>query len=594
MIHMGEEHRKTILLVEDDSIIALSEKRALESRGYAVVTLNSGEKAVETSHQAAQIDIILMDIDLGRGIDGVEAAKRILAFRNMPIVFLSSHIEPEIVEKTEKITSYGYVVKSSSITVLDASIKMAFKLFEANQKFRETNEMFQKVLDSIPQFICWKNRRSEFLGCNKNYSDMVGLDDTRSIIGKSDWDLSWKKEETEHFLQDDEKVMSRDEPTLGILEKASDAKGRELWLETNKVPLHDDSGRVSGILVAFSDITKAKLIEEALAHEQYLLEALMNNSSDYIYFKDLESRFTRASKAHSSFLGLDSPSRMIGKTDFDFYAEEHASQAFADEREIISTGQSIRKEETNIKLGGSSSWVLTEKLPLRNRDGAIIGTFGISRDITSRKRDEERIKNLLKEEEAILKEVHHRIKNNMITINSLLNLQASTLSDANARKALEDAGNRVQSMMVLYEKLFQSTNFTTISVREYLPSLVEQIVANFPNSDSISVHETIDDFILDSKLLTHLGLIVNELLTNIMKYAFDGRDRGSIAISARLDRNRVSLIIEDDGNGMPEGINFKKSSGFGLMLVGMLTEQLGGTIGIERNEGTKIVLEFER
>jgi len=594
LIRMSEGRKRSILLVEDEALIAVSEKKALEKRGYEVIVAYSGEIAVEKARQGETIDIVLMDIDLGAGIDGAEAAKLILRGRTLPIVFLSNHLEPEIVEKSEKITSYGYVVKSSSITVLDASIKMAFRLFEANQKIRVTNEMFQKVLDSIPQFICWKNRNSEFLGCNKNYADMVGLPDTRSILGKTDHDLPWKKEETEHFLEDDEAVMSLDAPKVHIIERASDARGRESWLDTNKIPLHDASGKVSGVLVSFSDITESKLIEDSLAKERYLLKTLMDNSSDYIYFKDLQSRFTRTSKAHARSLGLADPVQMVGKTDFDFFDPEHARKAYADEQEIIRTGQGVRKEETNLRFNGPSTWVLTEKLPLRDREGRIIGTFGISRDITERKRDDERIKSLLKEKETMLKEVHHRIKNNMSTVNSLLALQASTLSESQAVKALEDAGSRVQSMMVLYEKLYQSSDFTSISAREYIPALVDLIIGNYPNGGSVRVRKIVDDFVLDSRILNNLGLIINELLTNIMKYAFAGRACGSIGVFVRRKGGRVSLTIEDDGNGMPEGVDFENSAGFGLMLVRMLTEQLGGSISLERRNGTRIILDFEK
>ena len=320
----------------------------------------------------------------------------------------------------------------------------------------------------------------------------------------------------------------------------------------------------------------------------------MDNSSDYIYFKDLQSRFTRTSKAHARSLGLADPVQTVGKTDFDFFDPEHARKAYADEQEIIRTGQGVRKEETNLRFNGPSTWVLTEKLPLRDREGRIIGTFGISRDITERKRDYERIKNLLQEKETMLKEVHHRIKNNMSTVNSLLALQASTLSESQAVKALEDAGSRVQSMMVLYEKLYQSSDFTSISAREYIPALVDLIIGNYPNCGSVTVRKIVDDFVLDSRILNNLGLIINELLTNIMKYAFAGRACGSIGVFIRRKGSRVSLTIEDDGNGMPKGVDFENSAGFGLMLVRMLTEQLGGSISLERRNGTRIIIDFEK
>jgi len=131
---MNIENRKTILFVEDKVVAARLHKKELENCGYVVVTANNGEKAVDIFRDNKSIDLILMDVNLGNGINGAEAAEIILKERDLPIIFLSSHTEPEIVKKTEKVLSYGYVVKNSGITVLDASIKTAFRIFNSNKK----------------------------------------------------------------------------------------------------------------------------------------------------------------------------------------------------------------------------------------------------------------------------------------------------------------------------------------------------------------------------------------------------------------------------------------------------------------------------
>lgn len=145
--------RKRLLLVEDEAIIALGEKKSLERYGYEVLTVNSGLRAIEVCKADNDIDLILMDIDLGRGMDGTETARLILQDRDIPIVFLSSHTEPDVVAKTEAITSYGYVVKNSSITVLDASIKMGFRLFQANQETLALNKKLEATLDALPELL---------------------------------------------------------------------------------------------------------------------------------------------------------------------------------------------------------------------------------------------------------------------------------------------------------------------------------------------------------------------------------------------------------------------------------------------------------
>jgi CheY-like chemotaxis protein len=155
---MSGENKKTILLVEDEIIIAMLETQQLEEKGYIVHHVNNGEVAVKTIlEEDFPIDLILMDIDLGSGIDGIQVAEQILSYKDIPIVFLSSHTEPEVVEKTEKITSYGFIIKNSGIVVLDTSIKMAFKLFEAIIKHKRAEE---KVL------LSEENYRFVFLNMN--------------------------------------------------------------------------------------------------------------------------------------------------------------------------------------------------------------------------------------------------------------------------------------------------------------------------------------------------------------------------------------------------------------------------------------------
>jgi len=233
----------------------------------------------------------------------------------------------------------------------------------------------------------------------------------------------------------------------------------------------------------------------------------------------------------------------------------------------------------------------------------------ISRDITERKAAEGKIRQLLAEKqkqleellaanihiernETLLKEVHHRVKNNMNTVASLLSLQARSLKEPSAITALELAKNRVKSLMVLYEKLYQSSDYSNISIKDYLPALVDEIAGNFPNRQAIKIEKHLDDFVLDAKRLQPLGMIINELLTNIMKYAFTDRETGLIIVSARMTRGQVSIGVQDNGHGMPDTVSFQNSTGFGLQLVHALSEQLDGEIRIERGDGTKVVLEF--
>ena len=230
------------------------------------------------------------------------------------------------------------------------------------------------------------------------------------------------------------------------------------------------------------------------------------------------------------------------------------------------------------------SWVY--KLP----GGEIVAVYN---DITFRKQAEDQIKKLLSEKELLIREVHHRIKNNMNVIMSLLSLQSDTLQDPSAIAALEDAKNRVRSMMILYDKLYRSADFREISAKEYLTSLIEEIVNNFSNRGLVTIETQIDDIILDAKMLSPLGIILNELLTNAMKHALIGKENGVIAVSLSIKDNHATLVVHDNGVGIPESVDIANSTGFGMQLVNILTEQIEGTMTIEQENGTKFILEFD-
>jgi two-component sensor histidine kinase len=182
----------------------------------------------------------------------------------------------------------------------------------------------------------------------------------------------------------------------------------------------------------------------------------------------------------------------------------------------------------------------------------------------------------------------------MNTITSLLAIQASTISEPLAIRALGDAGNRVRSMSLLYDKLYRSTDFKGVSIKEYLSLLTDEIIANFPNSHLVTVKKDIEDFILDAKRLQSIGVIVNELITNSMKYAFKGKVEGTIMVSASNTKGIIILSLQDDGIGMPDDVSPENPSGFGLQLVNGLARQLGGTVKFERGNGTRFVLEFRQ
>ena len=206
--------------------------------------------------------------------------------------------------------------------------------------------------------------------------------------------------------------------------------------------------------------------------------------------------------------------------------------------------------------------------------------------------NEKKIQTLLAEKELLLFEVHHRIKNNMNTVINLLDLQADAVPDTVAATVLRNAIGRLKTMSILYDKLYRSDDLNSMSVQKYLPPLIEEIISVFPNKDNIKLDIEIDDYILDIPKLSSLGMILNELVCNSMKYAFSGKRTGTITLISYAKGKKATVIFEDNGCGLPAEIHLDAPESFGLKLVAGITQQIGGTIKVNSEKGTRYILEF--
>ncbi|MFW6414012.1 MAG: SpoIIE family protein phosphatase, partial [Verrucomicrobiota bacterium] len=244
----------------------------------------------------------------------------------------------------------------------------------------------QKLINRLPDIICIKDRRGRYLLDNEAHRRFLRIKKSRNIIGRQVSDFLSADVAKAH-QENDEEVLKSGQPLISQTMPVIDPLGRKITLSSSRIPLHDEKGNIEGILCIERENPRQSSVEEALAQERYLLNSFMRNIDDHIYFKDRQSRFLRINTALAKQFGLDSPEEAIGKTDFDFFTEEHAQQAYADEQRVMQTGEPIiGKEEKETWKDGRISWVSTTKEPLRDQDGNIIGCFGISRDITHTKK----------------------------------------------------------------------------------------------------------------------------------------------------------------------------------------------------------------
>ncbi len=587
--------QKTILLVEDDRLVAMLEKKTLEAAGYTVVTVSTGEDAVARLAQDERIDderidLVLMDIDLGPGIDGTEAAERILSQHDLPVVFLSSHTEPEVVEKTEGIGSYGYIVKNSGDTVLLASIRMAFRLHEARVQLNAASEQKDRavrdlgiVFDSVPAMIWQKDLQGRFLRVNKPWCETVGVS-REEILGKTAYD-AFPEHLAAASVAEDQEILRSGVPRLGAIKPYPTKNGDPGWIRTDKMVFTDERGEVAGVIGFAVDITEQRQAEEALRESEARNNAIVRAIPDLVFVHERSGKYL---DCHAFDKDLLVAERLIGSTVQEALPEETA-QKFLEAFECAATTQEVSVIEYSLQVPAGTREFEARIAPMDN--GLLLS---IVRDVTERKRAEKEIRELVVEKENLLREVHHRVKNTMNTMVGVLNLEADRLEGhPEAAAAMQDAGNRFQSMELLYDQLYRADTHITGSAQDYITQLVNKVVALFPSAETVETVISVEEFVMDAKRLSKLGLIVNELVTNAMKYAFRGRTDGRLTVA--VDRGAdetVTVVVADDGPGLPDSLNIDTASSFGLTMVEALTEGLGGTIRFERNAGTRCVLEF--
>jgi PAS domain S-box-containing protein len=759
-----------ILIVEDDAILATHKEDTLGQMGYQVIGITAtGEQAVDIA-LSQRPDVILMDIRLRGEMTGIQAAKTIHEKADIPIIYLTAYTDDLLVEQAKITEPYAYLAKLVGDRELRASLEMALYKHRAEQLVRQERDRAQQYLDIAGVVIVALDRAGNITMLNRRGYELLGY--LPGELDGKDWtDTCVPSYLRERLKETFYKLIAGEIELVEFYENpVLTRSGEERLVAWHNRLIRDEPGNIIGSLSSGEDITERKRAEEALRREQNLMNSLMEKLPDAIYFKDLESRFIRTNKATADKHGLESPQQAIGKTDLDFFTKESAEVYYNDEQTIIRTGQLlVNIEEEEQWPDRPSSWASITKMPLYDEAGNIVGTFGISRDITERKKaertfkkhaaqlellnaiahqigqahavedvlqrvvsltqelfgyqhvgiftlDQERkalvmrakagafaalfpdghklafgqgmvswvcqndrsllandadaepsyincfpevlktrseltvpihlagevlgvldiqsdslnafdandlivmetladqvsvalenarlvqsLERELSEKEVLLREIHHRIKNNLEVVLSLADMQARRVDDLRAKQSLHVLQERIRTIALVHESLYRSPSLAYIQSQKYLQQLTGNLYLAFGTA-GINLLVQAEDIIMNVDTAMPCGLIVTELVTNAFKYAFpaDQKDvqRGSdeitkeIRVSLKRENHQIVLQVSDNGVGLPEGLNWQTSKSLGLRLVTSLTGQLHGSLEVHSLEGTQVQITF--
>jgi PAS domain S-box-containing protein len=547
-------------------------------------------------------DVILADHSLPHfdGISAMNIAQDISS--QTPFIFVSGQMGEEFAVEMLKKGATDYVLKHN-LSKLGHSVKRAISEAEeflekekAQEKLAKSEEKYKTLFDLSPDYVVVIDPDGKVLDINQRMEEDSGLTKVE-CIGK-DINEIFKLFVDYSIFEEDfmDEFLARDEEQPMELKVF---QGRDVgYLEMHHAPITKE-GKIFAIQIIFRNITERKNAEKALLESRErlsdvnaYLEAIINASPfaivdlypdgrvKYLWNPAAENIFgwrrNDVLKNHLPFLNE------INYEKFEYVMQRALSNESKSDIEL----ECARKD-------GETIYTMMAAAPLFNVDGEIQGIMATFADISDMVAAENQIMASLEEKEVLLREIHHRVKNNLQIISSLMNLQSEYTQEPEILKMFQESKNRIRSMALIHEKLYQSKDLAHIDFVEYLKSLVDMLLSFYrEESTDINVSLKCGEINLEIDTAISMGLIVNELLSNCFKHAFPGQISGEVAITLSKNGGNYLLEVADNGIGIPGDVDIKNTDSLGLLIVQTLTLQLKGTLEHYNEGGTKFRILF--
>jgi len=462
---------------------------------------------------------------------------------------------------------------------------------KAQETLEESKEMYRTLIETSPDAVTATDLKGNITYASQRTLQLHGFKSTEELIGMNALDLI-VPEDHKRAVNNIKRTLK--EGTVRELEYTLLRKdGTRFIGELNASLVKDVRGEPKAFIAITRDITERKKAEHVLSESEKKFRSLVENANDAIYIITHEG-FQYVNPAFEQLTGYTS-NEVCEKT-FNFWNIIHP-----DDVKMIRGREAARKEGKEVPsryefriLAKDGQTKIVEPATVSIGEKGEAKVIGILRDVTERKQAEERIKSSLREKDVLLREIHHRVKNNMQIISSLLRLQSRLVKDSKMVEMFKESQNRIRSMALIHEKLYQTEDVSRINFAEYIRSLTVHLFHTYRvNPNIVKMNTEVEEVYLSINKAIPCGLVINELVSNALKHAFPDSQKGEIQIKLYSNKqNRTKLVVSDDGIGLPENLNIQEPETLGLQLVNDLVKQIEGTIKLDRTEGTTFYISF--
>jgi PAS domain S-box-containing protein len=464
-------------------------------------------------------------------------------------------------------------------------------ILKAEREIEFQKNYLRQIIDTDPNLIFVKDPEGRFVLVNKAFADYY-MATPDEIIGKRDENLGWSEEEVIHFSGTD-KTVFKENRLVTLEEKVTNPKTKTTsYFLTTKKPIEFKKGEPLLLGVAVN-ITGRRIYEEKLKSSEALLQEVFEKAADALYLLDAESEvIVDCNQKAIALFGFDNKSDIRGPLSGLILSKQLKAEDILQQLRKMDVKNSWSVEAEILTPSGYTFWanMAATKFLLEGKEFYLLRIS----DISYQKQTEEQIKQSLHEKEILIQEIHHRVKNNMAVISSLLQLQSGYIKEPAMLEVLRDSQNRIKSMALIHEKLYQNSTLALIEFESYVKELAHTIMYSYSQqSAQILIEVHIKQINLDINAAVPCGLIINELLSNACKHAFVGRTVGRIDIYFEKNEDMFILTVKDDGVGLPSKDIVKSSKSLGMTLIQALTSQLNATMEIDINNGTCFKLTFK-